>query len=360
MRIIHLHGSARAMGEAYGEQLRAEIREFYSLRVLNALAQAKQFGGRKLDEGHLLAIADKSLSVSESYDPEGHAELVGIARAANLTVAQVFAMNGLTDLRDVLAWSSEVPGFEGCSSFLVQGDRTTDGQVLGGQTWDLATDNMPYVIGVHRRPTEGPETWSLTTVGCLSLIGLNAEGLAVGTTNIRTKDARPGICYLNIIHKALRQRTLDEAEACVTTKHRAAAHYYWLASGRESRAVGVECTAAQHHAWPVTRGHFVHCNHVLAEPHKALEAAPPKPSESTVCRQGRMGELIGGAPVVDAATMRGFLADHEGGEGAICRHDYGGISSNGAVVAEPAARRLWACQGTPCTATWVDLVSVKA
>jgi len=146
------------MGEAYGEQLRAEIREFYSLRVLNALAQAKQFGGRKLDEGHLLAIADKSLSVSESYDPEGHAELVGIARAANLSVAQVFAMNGLTDLRDVLAWSSEVPGFEGCSSFLVQGDRTTDGQVLGGQTWDLATDNMPYVIGVHRRPTEGPET----------------------------------------------------------------------------------------------------------------------------------------------------------------------------------------------------------
>lgn len=360
MRVVHLRGSARAMGEAYGEQLRTQIQEFYHLRVLNALAQAKQFGGRQLGEAHLLAVADKSLAVSESYDPEGHAELVGIARAANLTVAQAFAMNGLTDLRDVLAWSSEVPGFEGCSSFVVQGDRTADGAILGGQTWDLATDNMPYVIGVHRQPLEGPETWCLTTVGCLSLIGLNGEGVAIGTTNIRTKDARPGICYLSVIHKALRQRRLDDAIACVKTKHRAAAHYYWLASGRERRAVGIECTATLHDVVEVTRGHHVHCNHVLADAHRALEAAPPKPTESTVCRQSRLGALIAGAGVVDAATMRGFLGDHEGGDGAICRHDLAGISSNGAVVVEPESMRIWACQGTPCTAEWVELTRASA
>lgn len=360
MRILHLSGSPRVMGEAYGEQLRTEIQAFYHLRVLNALAQAKQFGGRKVDEGHLLAIAEKSLAISESYDPDGHAELVGTARAANLTVAQAFAMNGLTDLRDVLAWSSEVPGFEGCSSFLVQGDRTTDGRVLGGQTWDLATDNMPYVIGVHRRPKNGgPETWCLTTVGCLSLIGLNAEGIAVGTTNIRTTDARPGICYLSVIHKALRQSRLDDAIACVKTKHRAAAHYYWLASGTEQRAVGIECSATLHHEHEVVRGHYVHCNHVLGPENRPLEAAPPKPTESTVCRQTRMDQLIGEAKVVDAATLRGFLADHEGGEGAICRHDIAGISSNGAVVVEPESRRIWAAQGTPCTATWVELTAAE-
>jgi isopenicillin-N N-acyltransferase-like protein len=358
MRVLHLRGTPRAMGEAHGESLRSEIQEFYNLRVLNALAQAKQFGGRQLDQGHLLAVADKSLAVSESYDPEGFAELGGIARAAHLTVAQVFAMNGLTDLRDVLAWSSEVPGFEGCSSFLVQGDRTKDAHLLGGQTWDLATDNMPYVIGVHRQPKDGPETWSLTTSGCLSLIGLNGEGLAVGTTNIRTKDARPGICYLSVIHRALRQRTLDEAIGCVTTKHRAAAHYYWLASGREGRAAGIECTATQHHTTELARGHFVHCNHVLSEENRPLEAAPPKPSESTVCRQSRMGELIEGATQgIEVGTMRGFLSDHQGGEGAICRHDLAGISSNGAAIIDPVALKMWACQGLPCTATWIELTA---
>lgn len=365
MRVLHLHGSPRSMGEQFGEQLRAQIQEFYHLRVVNALAQAKQFGGRKLSEGHLLAISEKSIAISEPYDPEGHAELVGIARAANLTVAQAFAMNGLTDLRDVLAYSNQVPGFEdaakvdGCSSFLVQGDRTKDGKILAGQTWDLATDNMPYVIGVHRRPTHGPETWCLTTVGCLSLIGLNAEGIAVGTTNIRTKDARPGICYLSVIHKALRQTKMDDALACIQTRHRAAAHYFWVASGRERRTVGVECTATRHDTVEITRGHHVHCNHVLAEPHKALEAAPPKPSESTVCRQSRLGELIGTAPVVDAARMRTFLSDHEGGEGAICRHDLANISSNGAVVVEPESMRIMGCQGLPCTAEWIDLMAAS-
>jgi len=356
------------MGEAFGEQLRPQIQEFYHLRVLNALAQAKQFGGRALTEGHLLAVTEKCLGVSESYDPEGYAELAGIARAANLTVAQGFAMNGLTDLRDVLAWSDEVPGFEsrgggeqkegeGCSSFIVQGNKTATGEIIAGQTWDLATDNMPYVIGVHRKPIGAPETWSLTTAGCLTLIGMNAEGIAVGTTNIRTKDARPGLGYLSIIHKAIRQRNLDDAMACVTTKHRAAAHYYWLVSGKERRAAGIECTATLHHTHLIERGHYVHCNHVLAPAHKALEGAPPKPTESTLCRQSRMDEMIGDTAVVDAATMRLFLGDHEGGEGAVCRHDIAGISSNGAVVVEPERLAIQAVQGLPCTEPWVDLIT---
>ncbi|MFO0727018.1 MAG: C45 family peptidase [Myxococcota bacterium] len=358
LRIIHLAGPPKAMGEAFGEAHRAEIQEFYRLRVLNALSQAAQYGGRKLGESHLLAVAQKSLSVSESYDPAGFQELNGIARGANLSVEQAFAMNGLTDLRDVLAWSKEVPGFEGCSSFLIQGDKTKDGRILAGQTWDLATDNMPYVIGVHRRPKDGPETWCLSTVGCLSLIGLNAEGIAIGTTNIRTKDARPGICYLSVIHKVLSTRRMEDAIDAVRTKGRAAAHYYWLAS-RDRRTVGVECTAAQEDLVEVERGHYVHCNHVLLTVNQALESAPPKPSESTVCRQNRLSELIGSAPPgsIDAGTMRRFLSDHEGGEGAICRHDLAGISSNGAVIVSVEEGKIIACQGLPCTAEWVDLVS---
>ena len=80
LRIIHLAGPPKAMGEAFGEAHRAEIQEFYRLRVLNALSQAAQYGGRKLGESHLLAVAGKSLSISESYDPAGFQELNGIAR----------------------------------------------------------------------------------------------------------------------------------------------------------------------------------------------------------------------------------------------------------------------------------------
>jgi isopenicillin-N N-acyltransferase like protein len=360
LRVIELYGTPKAMGEGFGEVCRAQIQEFYHLRVLNALTQAKQYGGRKVDEGVLLEVARRSLSVSESYHPEGFAELVGIARAAHLSVEQAFAMNGLTDLRDVLAYWSGVPGLskrgvDGCSSFVVMGDRTSDGRILCGQSWDLATDNMPYVIGVHRKPKDAPETWCLTTVGCLSLIGMNAEGIAIGTTNIRSKDSRPGICYLSLIHKALSQGTFQAATACIETLHRAAAHYYWIVSAKERLAAGIECTATRHERTEIDHGHYVHCNHMTKEANKPLEAVPPKSEESTVCRQDRLSELLAKAPAIDEAAMRGFLADHEQGEQAICRHDFAGISSNGAVVMSPEVPRVWACQGQPCKATWLDL-----
>jgi isopenicillin-N N-acyltransferase-like protein len=370
--LVELAGKPRAMGEAFGEQFRAEIGSFYRLRTLNALAQAQQFGGRRVGERELLSVAAQSLSVSESYDPDGFAELAGIARAANLSVEQVFAMNGLTDLRDVLAWSSAVPGYglsttdrgiDGCTSIVLAGDVTDAGTPLGGQTWDLATDNMPYVVAVHRRPKDAPETWALTTVGCLSLIGLNAEGLAIGTTNLRTRDARPGICYLSIIHRALSRRGFDGALAAIDVRHRAAAHYYWVAS-RDGRVAGVECTATRAARVDVPRGAYIHTNHVLDPENAKLEGNPPKPEESTVFRAARLAELVDARARARRGwsldSLRDAFADHAHGEGAICRHDYAGVSSNGAVVVDLARPAIWATRGTPCVGTWVDLLTGEA
>lgn len=360
LEILELAGTPKIMGEGFGETYREQIQEFYRLRVVNALAQARQFGGRRLDEGALLEVSRRSLSVTESYDPDGFAELAGIARAAHLTVEQALAMNGLTDLRDVLAyWSHlEAPAsakIDGCSSFIVTGDRTADGDVLGGQSWDLATDNMPYVIAVHRRPQDGPQTWSLTTMGCLSLIGLNEEGIAVGTTNLRSKDSRPGLCYLTLIHRALSRRRFDDAVASILAPHRAAAHYYCVL-GPAKEAVALECTATRHERIDVGSGVYVHCNHFLDEANRALDANVPKEGESTVCRQARMSELLS-TQAVNVAVARRALSDHEGGDGAICRHDLAGISSNGAALIEPATRRMWACRGTPCTAEWCSIAA---
>jgi isopenicillin-N N-acyltransferase-like protein len=356
LRTFEFSGTPRAIGEAFGETCRVEIAELYQRRLKNAIAQAKEYGGRKVGEGAVLEVARRSLPATEGYDASGYAELVGIARGANLGLEQVFAMNGLTDLRDVLAWFGELEALGGCSSFIVQGDRTKDGRALGGQTWDLSTDNMPYLVGVHRRPKDGPATWSLTTVGCLSLIAMNEEGLAIGTTNLRTKDARPGVCYLSVIHKALRMRSFEDACRAVISAHRAGAHYYWLVH-KTGQAAAIECTATMAERIDVARGRFVHCNHSLVEQHKKLEAAAP--AESSSCRQTRLDELIESERDrgLDDATMRRFLTDHDNGEQAICRHDLGGISSNGAAILCPAAPSFSACQGHPCTAEWTDLLA---
>ena len=203
MKVVKLEGTPKAMGECFGETYREEIQSFYELRLANALEQAAKYGDRNLVEDQVLSVSRECLSLTEGFDPDGYIELVATARAANLQAEQLWALNGLTDLRDILAWDDLSVYGGGCSSFVIQGDRTVDGHVLCGQTWDLATDNMPFVIGVHRVPHDAPQTWCLTTMGCLSLIGMNEEGIAIGTTNLRSKDARRGVCYLSIIHKVL-------------------------------------------------------------------------------------------------------------------------------------------------------------
>jgi len=235
MKMLTLTGSPREMGRAFGESERSGIREFFALRVANAIAQAAKYGGQEVAPGGVIDVARRCIAPTRAHDPAGFEELTGIAEGAGMEVEQIVALNGLTDIRDVLSWPGQLDAFGGCTSFIAQGDVTADGRVLVGQTWDLASDNMPFVMGVHRVPADGPETWCLTTAGCLSLIGLNSEGLAVGTTNIRTTDARPGVTYLSLIHKALSSRTLDAASAAITEALRAGGHYYYLADGGGGR-----------------------------------------------------------------------------------------------------------------------------
>jgi len=353
MNVVTLSGSPAEMGEAFGRECREQIHEFYRLRLDNAISQALQHGGRNVDEGHALEIASQCLEPTRAFHPDGFAELEGIARGADLPVEKVLAMNGLTDIRDVLAWGGELESLGGCSSFIVAGDYTASGKALCGQTWDLATDNMPFVLGVVRKPTDGPETRCLTTVGCLSLIGLNSEGIAVGTTNIRTLDARPGVTYLSVIHKALSEREFSAACEAVTGAHRAGAHYFYVA-GPDGRGAAIECTATQYSRIDITEGFYVHCNHCLVPEHAKIEGNTP--AASSHARQARMEELIReGRATNDLGALKRFLGDRANGENAICRDDYNGISSNGAVVMEPQSGVMSACHGLPDTATWIDM-----
>jgi isopenicillin-N N-acyltransferase-like protein len=350
MRTYSFSGTPRALGQAFGEACRAEIATLYDLRVRNALEQALRFGGQRATEADLLALAERSIGLTRAFDPAGWDELTGIAEGANLPVVQVLAMNGLTDFRDGLAWP-ESSQADGCTSIMVHGAATAHGRVLAGQTWDLATDNLPHVIAVHRRPAEGPETWTLTTDGCLSLIGLNDAGIAVGTTNIRTMDARAGVNYLSILHAALACRTFEDAAAAITRAHRAGAHYYWLVDAK-GQAAGIECSARRAFRADVTSGFAVHANHALHPEVRAIEGNAP--GASSLARQTRL-EALAAAAVgrLTREDVEGFFADTADGANAICRDDLDGLNTNGVVVVDPAEGLFRLCHGVPTRNPWV-------
>jgi isopenicillin-N N-acyltransferase-like protein len=353
VRVLSFSGTPSAIGEAFGESCRDAIHELYHRRLANAIGQAREYGGRNVGEATVLAVAAACLAPTRAHHPDGFAELEGIARGSNLSLDRVVAMNGLTDIRDVLAWGGELEALGGCSAFLVQGDATASGRLLAGQSWDLATDNMPYVVAVRRDVTGGPSTRALTTVGCLSLIGINELGIAVGTTNLRTTNARPGVCYLSLIHKALASRDLAGALAAIEQAPRAGAHFYWLAlagdvpgcEGRE-RAFAIECTPDHVERLEIEHGEHVHTNHCQIPRHQAIEGNTP--SASSHARFTRLSELIAAdRGRADLEASKRWLSDRANGENAISRTDFGGISSNGAVVIEPASRTIQVGHGPP-------------
>lgn len=296
----------------------------------------------------MLEVARRSLEATRAYDPAGFEELEGIAEGADMPVVKVLAMNGLTDFRDALSWPSPADD-GGCTAIVAQAD-TTDGGVLCGQSWDLATDNLPFVIGVVRRPIGGPKTATLTTDGCLSLIGMNEHGISVGTTNVRTTDARPGVNYLSIIHKALGQPTFEAAVQVIAEAKRAGAHFYYVASGE--RAATLECSARTAHRVDLNNGVAVHANHCLLPENRAIEGNTP--NASTLHRQRRMEQLAGVRPLT-LDRLAGFFADTDGGVNAICRDDYDGLNTNGAVVMAPGRREIRLAHGVPTRNPWHTL-----
>jgi isopenicillin-N N-acyltransferase-like protein len=351
--IIELKGNAKELGEQLGELTRLEIQELYELRLKSALRFARENGERIISEGDILSVARRCLAVTEKYDAAGYDEFLGIARGAQLLPEKLFVTQGLTDLRDVMAFSDDDAQSEGCSSFIIDSTQTAQKQVLLGQNWDLQRNNMPYVRLIHRKPTTShPESWSLTLTGCLTLIGMNSEGIAVGNTNLKTKDARIGLQYLSVLHRALRSRSFEEAVESISAAPRSAAHYYYLAD-RHGQTAGLECSATKAIPLPLKNGMLVHCNHALHPDIAELEVSSA--NSSTCFRQTRLSELIqNAAGAITVENLKEFLSDHAGGADAICRHAENGedVATNACVIMSPQTGEFHACRGQGHLGQW--------
>jgi isopenicillin-N N-acyltransferase-like protein len=345
MRRIRLDGTAARMGEAFGEAFRDAVAELYALRLANALRDAHRYGRPAARESDLLELAAACLVVHERVHPAGATELRGIARGAGLTPEEVMALGGLTDLRDGLAWGGALEATGGCTAFLAPGEASADGHPRSGQTWDLATDNAPFVVAVERHPTDGLATWCITAVGCLSLMGMNEAGLAVGTTNLRTRDAGVGVPYLGLLQRALEERDAPAAAAAILAAPRAGAHFYSLLDAA-GNARAVECTGQLAAELRLADEPHVQCNHCQVPAHQALEADTPRASSEA--RWNRMQTLLDARRgSLDEAYLKACLADEQGGPLAIRRNDFDGISTHAAIVTDPSAGTFAACAGLP-------------
>ena len=140
---------------------------------------------------------------------------------------------------------------------------TQNQHILLAQTWDLHPNDAPFVSLIHRRPDDGPATWAVTCVGCPSILGINEAGVAVGTTNLRVHGNQTGLCYLDLIHRALACPTAMEAQHIITHSKRAAAHSYLIADPHVGSVIETSSTRVAQRT--LTPDHpLIQANHCLA------------------------------------------------------------------------------------------------
>jgi isopenicillin-N N-acyltransferase-like protein len=349
LRQIHCRGDAAELGRQQGEAERERIAAFVDQR-LSALGEYCRERGVADPIERFVATGRACLDAAERWDPEGATEHAGIASGANQDAALLYAVANMTDVRDVLLLPA--PADEGCSAFILPPELTRHGELVAAQTWDLNPDDLDYIVAVHRRPARGPETWSVTCSGCLSLVGMNDRGLCVGTTNIKLWGSRPGVGYLSLLHRALCARDRAEAKRVFETAPRAAAHTYWAADAQG--AVELECGPDSTAARELAGEPLLRTNHCLVPEHVARQGEPP--TSSSRRRLERLGELVSSG-AHDERSARLLFSDRSDGVDSINRYpeDEQGTSTNACVVFRPRARAMWACRGPADRGRWYEL-----
>ncbi|MDF1661085.1 MAG: C45 family autoproteolytic acyltransferase/hydrolase [Planctomycetota bacterium] len=347
LKLVSVQGHPIAMGEHFGEECRDSIHELYERRLRQVRLIAGLVGER-VRVSKILELSELTLPKIESYDKVDFQELIGLARGSRLSLAKLIFMQGATDFIDLLV-SGRYRGSLGCTAAMMNG--SVGSELMLAQTWDLFTDNLPFVRLVHRRPLSAPETWSLTVTGGLSMVGLNSEGLGVGTTNLVVMDAQLGVPYLSILHSCLKERSVKRAEMRVVEALRMGGHFYMLGD-RSGGLAALECSARRVSRHKLKRAYWVETNHAVSKLIKEQEALDPDP-QSTRRRQRLLQLIRSQKRGVRVEDLKRMFSDHHYEGEEICVHgDLDGVSTNACVIVCPGSGVIHACRGQAHVGEW--------
>ena len=344
IEIVELSGSPEQMGLQHASACREAGLAMVRARCELALATGREHDP-ELTMERCLDLAWAHLPLQALYSPRVHAEFGGLADGLDVGEDELLIGNGYTDYVDVLA--AMLAGPTECTSFIATGEATGDGLTYVGQTWDMNAFAEPHLRVFRRRPDRGPGWVTLTTGGCLSLIGLSEAGIAVGNTNLSPTDARPGVMYLAMIHEALRSEDSAQALAAIADAPRASGHYYYLADA-QGEAAGIETTAARHVALDPPGGLLVHANH-YHDPGLGELARQPA-SENSLVREKLLDDFL--RPKLGALTLDDLIAGMRLTQGPhpVCRPpvaDPDDYTTCAAAIICPQRRSIWIAPANP-------------
>lgn len=343
---LDLKGSPFDFGLIHGKAFRAAIRTYATERV--ALAGGAAWTGRELSRRAVLALADACLEAHGAYAPDLVTELEGMARATDLSLAELVVVGGFTDFIDTVAAGGgaglETAAVDDCTAFLVPGARMADGAAAFGQTWDMHEDSTEHVVLLRGRPKDAPDFLAFTTAGALAMIGMNEAGLSVGINNLMSADGRPGVTWPFVVREMLKAEDLEGALAALARAPLAGGHNY-LVLDASGAGANVEAMPTASHVTRLDGRAVAHTNHNLGANTKAVER--PRDPASQASSEARLADA---ERLLDRDDLTvDDLKAVTRHTGTIC---YRGsapkfVGTCGGVVTRPRTRELWAVKGLP-------------
>jgi isopenicillin-N N-acyltransferase like protein len=349
IRVLELSGSPYDMGYQHGITYAEAIHHFAEERV--KLSGDEAWSGRSLPRSDVLALAEACLDEHRRYSPSLVEELQGMADATKLGMAELLVVNGFTDFIDtVYNVGSTLPktyahaGADNCTVFTVPDHKAQGGKGYYGQTWDMHDTATPHVILLHGKPNNAPEFFAFTTVGCVGMIGMNTEGIAVGINNLTGADGQIGVMWPFVVRKVLEQNNIADALECITNAKLSGAHNYMLFD-KTGRGYNIEAMSTKNYITELKDDALVHTNHCTVAETRQVERKREPVSQASSEARLNQGQALLAKNDITVEDLKALTRDQE----AICVKSKAPkfVETCGAAIMRPATLDFWMCWGLP-------------
>jgi isopenicillin-N N-acyltransferase like protein len=337
--LVEVCGSSYEMGYQHGAQVAGLVRRYIEL--------IEKLTGQPQDVLSRNALA--FLPTLRAFSPAFVDEVRGLADGADISFEQALLCQVRGEAAQVGGILSSRPD-EGCTAFAFTGSATADGEPVAGQNQDLQPEFEDLGILLRVKPNDDrPRALMFTFAGQLGYAGMNEHGLAHFNNILFDYEWQLALPRQPLKRVLLEQRTVADCVALLE-RWRVCSAANAVLCDRSSIAdieMRPEGIAVFHEEHPDAR---LHTNHYLTPQFAAHETHSVSDS---VARRARLAALTAGAwgdITVDA--LEGWLADHEGDPGGICRHGANGWHTIAGYIAEPTKGLVHIRRGHGCTGTW--------
>jgi isopenicillin-N N-acyltransferase-like protein len=341
---VLMEGPPYVRGAAYGETLRAEIRELVG-RWEAALEQKAGMPGARF----ITRFREQTdyLPAIEQHAPALIEEVKGLADGSGVAFDTMFVFQLLDEL---ILNAGDMAGH--CSSIGV--DKTQTKPALLGQNWDIESYVHGFQAVLHVKEWDSDiESLVFTYAGLIGAFGVNNRGIGVCLNSMPVlRYARNGLPVAYVVRAMLRHASSDTALRFVRDVRHASPQNYLI--GDPQKITDMECSAGkvEEYSAPQTRGVVLHTNHPLVNDdysdhyravlldrqkgqrtdefyHGAIEHV----EQNSGTRLASLEKLLGGltAEEITVEKIKAVLASHDSEDHPICA-DLGDAGKTASIV----------------------------